>query len=62
MSGKDNVNTIKAVYEAFGRGDVGFIADDECAEVTPKSVRLRKVLLSASARGRLNKSGKPPRS
>jgi GTP-binding protein len=38
-----------------------FIADDECAEVTPKSVRLRKVLLSASARGRLNKSGKPPR-
>jgi len=39
-----------------------FIADDECAEVTPKSVRLRKVLLSASARGRLNKSGKPPRS
>jgi ketosteroid isomerase-like protein len=25
MSGKDNVNTIKAVYEAFGRGDVGFI-------------------------------------
>jgi GTP-binding protein len=38
-----------------------FIADDECAEVTPKSVRLRKVLLSASARGRQNKSGKPPR-
>jgi GTP-binding protein len=38
-----------------------FIADDECAEVTPKSVRLRKVVLSASARGRLNKSGKPPR-
>jgi len=27
MSGKENVNTIKAVYEAFGRGDVGFIAD-----------------------------------
>jgi GTP-binding protein len=38
-----------------------FIADDECAEVTPKNVRLRKVLLPASARGRLNKSGKPPR-
>jgi GTP-binding protein len=38
-----------------------FIADDECAEVTPKNVRLRKVLLSASERGRLNKSGKPPR-
>ena len=27
MSGNDNINTIKAVYEAFGRGDVGFIAD-----------------------------------
>ena len=39
-----------------------FIADDECAEVTPKNVRLRKVLLSASERGRLNKSGKLPRS
>jgi GTP-binding protein len=38
-----------------------FIAYDECAEVTPKNVRLRKVLLSASERGRLNKSGKPPR-
>jgi GTP-binding protein len=38
-----------------------FIADDECAEVTPKNVRLRKVLLSASTRGRLNKSGKSPR-
>jgi len=25
MSVKDNVNTINAVYEAFGRGDVGFI-------------------------------------
>jgi ketosteroid isomerase-like protein len=27
MSGHDNVDTIKAVYEAFARGDVGFIAD-----------------------------------
>ena len=25
MSGEDNVKTIQAVYEAFGRGDVGFI-------------------------------------
>jgi GTP-binding protein len=29
-----------------------FIATDECVEVTPISVRLRKVLLSASTRGR----------
>jgi uncharacterized protein len=33
MSGKDNVNTIKAVYEAFGRGDVGFIIDNVTDDV-----------------------------
>lgn len=27
MSGGDNITTIKAVYDAFGRGDVGFIVD-----------------------------------
>jgi len=29
-----------------------FIADDECVEVTPKSVRLRKVILDGAIRGR----------
>ena len=29
-----------------------FIAEDECVEVTPKAVRLRKVVLDASVRGR----------
>jgi GTP-binding protein len=29
-----------------------FLAPDECVEVTPKTVRMRKVVLSASARGR----------
>ncbi|HVX23020.1 MAG TPA: translational GTPase TypA [Acidimicrobiales bacterium] len=29
-----------------------FIADDECVEVTPKSVRLRKVVLDQAVRGR----------
>ena len=38
-----------------------FIADDECVEVTPKSVRLRKVLLSSNERGRLRNSKRPPR-
>ena len=33
MSGSDNVNTIKAVYEAFGRGDVGFIVDNVTDDV-----------------------------
>ncbi len=38
-----------------------FVADDECVEVTPHSVRLRKVLLDASQRGRARNSKKPPR-
>ncbi|HMC70700.1 MAG TPA: hypothetical protein VKJ07_16200, partial [Mycobacteriales bacterium] len=38
-----------------------FITDDECVEVTPKSVRLRKAVLSASDRGRQRNSSKPPR-
>ena len=29
-----------------------FIAEDECVEVTPKSVRLRKVVLDQATRGR----------
>ncbi len=35
-----------------------FIADDECVEVTPKNVRLRKVIFSASERGVKRKSGR----
>jgi GTP-binding protein len=38
-----------------------FIADDECVEVTPKSVRLRKALLPAGERGRLRHARRPPR-
>ncbi|HYL53221.1 MAG TPA: translational GTPase TypA [Acidimicrobiia bacterium] len=38
-----------------------FITDDECVEVTPKSVRLRKAVLSASDRGRQRNSSKPLR-
>ena len=36
-----------------------FVADDECVEVTPVSVRLRKVILDASQRGRMRNSKKP---
>ena len=36
-----------------------FIADDECAEVTPATVRLRKLELLGSVRGRLRNSSKP---
>ncbi len=35
-----------------------FIADDECVEVTPKTVRLRKVILDQNIRGRMRKSSK----
>ncbi|HWS45785.1 MAG TPA: EF-Tu/IF-2/RF-3 family GTPase, partial [Acidimicrobiia bacterium] len=38
-----------------------FIAEDECAEVTPKSVRLRKVVLPASDRARIRNALRPPR-
>jgi GTP-binding protein len=38
-----------------------FIADDECVEITPASVRLRKVVLDASQRGRIRHSHKQPR-
>ena len=38
-----------------------FVADDECVEVTPSSVRLRKVVLDAAQRGRTRNSKKPPR-
>jgi GTP-binding protein len=35
-----------------------FIADDECVEVTPLSVRLRKVELDQTIRGRMAKRSK----
>jgi GTP-binding protein len=38
-----------------------FITDDECVEVTPKNVRLRKAALSATDRGRMRSALKPPR-
>ena len=35
-----------------------FIAEDECVEVTPRSVRLRKVIIDQTERGRLAKRAK----
>jgi GTP-binding protein len=37
-----------------------FIRDDECAEVTPRSVRLRKVVLDQNVRGRARKNASRP--
>ncbi|HEX6393146.1 MAG TPA: translational GTPase TypA [Acidimicrobiales bacterium] len=39
-----------------------FIREDECVEVTPASVRLRKVILDQSDRARRRAAGRPPRS
>ena len=36
-----------------------FIREDECVEVTPKNVRLRKALLSAQDRMRAGRRGRP---
>ena len=38
-----------------------FIADDECVEVTPKTIRLRKVVLDQGDRARIAKARKGPR-
>ena len=38
-----------------------FIAEDECVEVTPKSVRLRKVVLDQTERGRRGETGEDRR-
>ncbi|HUR24035.1 MAG TPA: hypothetical protein VMZ73_09215 [Acidimicrobiales bacterium] len=42
-----------------------FIAEDECVEVTPHNVRLRKVILDASERARRRRpqrAGRTPQS
>ncbi|HVW35412.1 MAG TPA: translational GTPase TypA [Acidimicrobiia bacterium] len=36
-----------------------FISDDECVEVTPKTVRLRKAVLPAAERARMSKRDRP---
>jgi GTP-binding protein len=38
-----------------------FIAEDECVEVTPSAVRLRKVLLDGAIRGRLRSRARSAR-
>jgi GTP-binding protein len=38
-----------------------FIREDECVEVTPATVRLRKVILDQSERGRRRAANRPPR-
>ena len=54
-SGSDNTERIAPPTIFSLEQALEFIADDEAVEVTPKSVRLRKVVLDVAARHRLRK-------
>jgi GTP-binding protein len=56
-SGSDNTERIAPPTIFSLEQALEFIADDESAEVTPKSVRLRKVVLDRAGRARLHKKG-----
>ncbi len=61
-SGSDDTVRLTPARQMSLEQALEFVADDECVEVTPNSVRLRKVILDASQRGRMRNSKKPPRS
>ena len=54
-SGSDNTEKIAPPTIFSLEQALEFIADDEAVEVTPKSVRLRKVVLDVASRHRLRK-------
>src|SRR5487761_873879 len=56
-SGSDNTERIAPPTTLSLEQALEFIADDEAVEVTPKSVRLRKVVLDIASRARLHKKG-----
>jgi GTP-binding protein len=51
-SGSDNTERLVPPRPMSLEQALEFIADDECVEVTPHSLRLRKVVLDATTRGR----------
>ncbi|HEX5095838.1 MAG TPA: translational GTPase TypA [Acidimicrobiia bacterium] len=55
-SGSDNTERLVPPRPMSLEQALEFIADDECVEVTPHNVRLRKVELDASIRGRTTKN------
>jgi GTP-binding protein TypA/BipA len=57
-SGSDNTERMTPPTVLSLEQALEFIADDEAVEVTPKSIRLRKVVLDQSARARLIKNAK----
>jgi GTP-binding protein len=60
-AGSDNTERLVPPRPMSLEQALEFIADDECVEITPASVRLRKVVLDASQRGRIRHSHKQPR-
>ena len=57
-SGSDNTERLVPPRPMSLEQALEFIADDECVEVTPVNIRLRKVELDASKRGRATKRAK----
>ena len=57
-SGSDNTERLVPPRPMSLEQALEFIADDECVEVTPHNVRLRKVVLDASIRGRARSNAK----
>jgi GTP-binding protein len=60
-AGSDNFERLTPARLVNLEQALEFIADDECVEVTPKSIRMRKVVLDQNVRARLTKAKKPPR-
>jgi GTP-binding protein len=54
-SGSDNTERIAPPTVFSLEQALEFISDDEAVEVTPKSVRLRKMVLDHASRARLHK-------
>jgi GTP-binding protein len=54
-SGSDHTTKVTPPKLFTLEGALEFIADDECVEVTPKSIRMRKVVLDPSERARTAK-------
>jgi GTP-binding protein len=57
-AGSDNTEKLVPARLMSLEQALEFIADDECVEVTPANVRLRKVELVASIRGRATKNSR----
>src|SRR5690606_16726985 len=54
-SGKDDNSQVRPVREMSLEACLEYIADDELVEVTPKTVRLRKIILKETDRRRVTR-------